>query len=337
MQFVPLSQVHRNRLMVAGIAAVGASLIVANPMTPSPDMQPNVQHRAVKLVATELDWATVLSDAEANLSALQTDAGTAGHELSTAFTGLSSEFGGQFTTAFSGFEMGVHNALDGGWYGSDDGYVFGLFGGSVTGPDGTETGSLLGSLSADFQAGNSEQAFSDFNAWSLETLDHTLKPLLSPLLDETTKGATTFSIPVELSQLQTNLLESFGNYNELKSAAESVLSPEISAAFAFTQDLDGIHADFAAGDTAMGLSDLKNLPSDVFGAFVNGYDFGTNPYNGAAELFPGLLNDGSLLQDLLVTWPEQLAGVLTESTAAATTEAVSTAAPDLASALLGGL
>jgi hypothetical protein len=325
--------------MIAGIAAVGASLIVANPMTPSTDMQPNVQQRAVKLVATELDWATVISDAEANLQALQTDAGTAGNELSTAFTGLSSEFGGQFSTALSGFELGVQNSLDGGWYGGDDGYVFGLFGGTVTNPATgiSETGSLLGSLSADFQAGNTEQAFSDFNAWSLETLDHTLKPLLSPLLDETTKGATTFSIPVELSQLQTNLLESFGNYDELKSAAESVLSPEISAAFAFTQDLDGIQAAFAAGDTTLGLTDIKDLPSDVFGAFVNGYDFGTNPFNGAAELFPGLLNDGSLLQDLLVTWPEQLASVLTESTTAATTEAVSTATPDLITGLLGGL
>ena len=53
-------------------------------------------------------------------------------------------------------------------------------------------------------------AFSYFDTWSLETVDHTLKPLLSPLLDETSKGVTTLSIPAELSQTFTNVLEEFG-------------------------------------------------------------------------------------------------------------------------------
>jgi hypothetical protein len=41
----------------------------------------------------------------------------------------------------------------------------------------------------------------------LAAVDHTLKPLLSPLLDETSKGVTTLSIPAELSQTFTNVLE----------------------------------------------------------------------------------------------------------------------------------
>ncbi len=36
------------------------------------------------------------------------------------------------------------------------------------------------------------------------------------------------SIPVELSQIQTNLLETFGNYNELKGSRQIGAVPEIS-------------------------------------------------------------------------------------------------------------
>lgn len=299
-----------SRLMIAGVAVAGASLSAMNAPTPS---GPQVQHRTVKLAATEVDWSTVISDAEANLTELQSEGAKGSADLSTALGNVSESFGTQISTALTGFETGIQNSLDGGWYGDDDGYVFGLFGGTVTNPATgiSETGSLLQQLSTDFQGGNTLQAFSDFNAWSLETVDHTLNPLLAPIVDETSdSGVTTYSIPVELSQVQTNLLETFGDYDELKAALQSVLSPEISAMFALTNDVDTIGTEFAAGDTTQGLSDLNNLSSDVIGALVNGYDAGTNPFDGAEELFPGLLNDGSLLQSLLLTWPEQFVTAL---------------------------
>ena len=174
-----------------------------------------------------------------------------------------------------------------------------------------ETNSLIGLLSADFQAGHAEQAYSDLNAYTLEVTDHTLNPLLGPLVDETDdSGVTTYSIPVELSQIQTNLLQTFGDYDELKGALQSVLSPEITAQLVLTQDLDTISADFTAGDTTQGMSDLNNLSSDVFGALLNGADVGTNPIDGMPQFFSGLLSDGSLLQNLLLTWPEQFVTAL---------------------------
>jgi hypothetical protein len=296
--------------MIAGVAVAGASLFAMNAPTPA---GPQVQHRAVKLAATEVDWSTVISDAEANLAELQSEGAKGSADLSTALGNEPASFGTQISTALTGFETGIQNSLDGGWYGDDDGYVFGLFGGTVTNPATgiSETASLLQQLSTDFQGGNTLQAFSDFNAWSLETVDHTLNPLLAPIVDETSdSGVTTYSIPVELSQVQTNLLETFGDYDELKAALQSVLSPEISAMFALSNDVDAIGTEFAAGDTTQGLSDLNNLSSDVIGALVNGYDAGTNPFNGAEELFAGLLNDGSLLQSLLLTWPEQFVTAL---------------------------
>jgi hypothetical protein len=323
-----------SRLIIAGVAVAGASLFAMNAPTPA---GPLVQHRDVKLASGEVDWSTFITNVDANLASLQGEATTASGELSTALGNVSTNVGGDFSTALTGFDTGINNALFGGWYGGDDGYVFGLFGGEpVTGPDGAETGSLLATLSTDLSDGNGLQAYSDFNAYSLELLDHTFKPLLSTLLDETSKGATTYSVPVELSQIQTNLLETFGNYNELKELAQTVLSPEISGAFALSSDLQNISTELGAGDTTQGLSDLNNLSSDVINAIVNGYDAGTNPFNGAAELFPGLINSGSFLDELYTTWTEQFVtalGTLGETPAVAG-EAVAGAVPDLFTGLL---
>jgi hypothetical protein len=326
-----------SRLMIAGMAVAGASLFAMTAPTPT---GPLVQQRDVKLAAGELDWSTVISDTEANLADLQTEAAKGSTDLSTALGNVSEHFGTQITVALTGFESGIQNSLYGGWYGSDDGYVFGLLGGTVTNPATgiSETNSLIGLLSADFQAGNSEQAYSDVNAYMLEVTDHTLRPLLSPLVDETSdSGVTTNSIPVELSQIQTSLLQTFGDYNELKDGLQSVLSPEITAQLVLTKDLDTISADFTAGDTTQGMSDLNNLSSDVFGALINGADVGTNPVDGSPQFFSGLLGDGSLLQHLVLTWPEQFVtalGTLGESTTSLTADAVGSSVPDLFTGLL---
>ena len=330
------------RLMIAGVAVAGAGLFAMNAPTPA---GPQVQHRAVKLAAGEVDWTTFLANVNDNLATLQSEGATSSTELSTALGNVSDAFSTQISTALTGFDTGINNALFGGWYGGDDGYVFGLFGGEpvLGGPTPGITGSLIDVLSKDFadistNPNGSEQLFSDINAYELELLDHTLKPLLSPLLDETTKGVTTLSIPVELSQIQTNLLTAFGDYNELKGFAETLLSPEISGMFALSTDLDSISAAFGADDSTTALSDLNNLPSDVLNAIVNGYDAGTNPVNGVENLFPGLLNAGSFLDELYGTWTEQfvtaLGSVGAESASSVAAESVSTALPDLFTGLV---
>jgi hypothetical protein len=298
-----------SRLMIAGVAVAGASLFAMNAPTST---GPLVQHRDVKLASGEVDWTTFLSNVDANLASLQTEGATSSTELSTALGNVSDAFSTQISTALTGFDTGVNNALFGGWYGSDDGYVFGLFGGEPVsgGPTPGITGSLIDVLSKDFAAistnpNGSEQLFTDLNDYELELLDHTAKPLLAPLLDETSKGVTTYSIPAELSQIQTNLINEFGTYNELKDLAQTLLSPEISANFALTADLDNISSAFTAGDSSTALTDLNNLSSDVLNAIVNGYDAGINPVDGSEELFPGLINAGSFLDELYTTLTEQ--------------------------------
>lgn len=323
---------------VAGATLLGMGVVAMTPIAPS---QTNFPHSAVMLTAAEVDWSTVISDAENNLTMLKTEAVTGSSHLSAALDNVSGHFNAQITTAIAGLETGIQNALNGGWYGGDDGYVFGLFGGTVTNPATgvSETGSLLGLLSTDFQNGNLIQAYSDINAYTLEVTDHTMNPLLGPLVDETSdSGVINYSIPVELSQIQTNLLTTFGDYLELRDALKAILTPEISAMFALSNDLQAIWSEFTAGHTTQGMSDLNNLPSDVFGALVNGYDVGTNPVDGSSQVFSGLLSSGSLLEHLLLTWPEQIVtalGPLGTSTTSAAAEALGTSVSDLLTTLPG--
>jgi hypothetical protein len=317
-----------NRFLVAGVAVLGAGLVVVNPTTPN---LPHVQHRAVQLTAGEQDWTQVLATAQDNLTTLESEAATANSDLSSAIGTELSGFETQISTAFSGAETGIQNSISGGWYGSDDGYVFGLFPGSVSGPDGVETGSTLQEISTALQQGNLLNAFSYFDAWALETTDHTLKPLLSPLLVETDdNGATTLSIPAELSQTFTNVYEAFTNYDFLRlDLVQPLLAPELDVAFGLSTDLDGIATDLSSGNIDQALTDIGNLPSDLTGDLLNGW---TDPV-GTGLPFPGLLNSGSLFEELLATWPTQLATALGESTGASASSLSADLVPDLLSSL----
>jgi hypothetical protein len=317
-----------NRFLVAGVAVLGAGLVVVNPTTPN---LPHVQHRAVQLTAGEQDWTQVLATAQDNLTTLESEAATANSDLSSAIGTELSGFETQISTAFSGAETGIQNSISGGWYGSDDGYVFGLFPGSVSGPDGVETGSTLQEISTALQQGNLLNAFSYFDAWALETTDHTLKPLLSPLLVETDdNGATTLSIPAELSQTFTNVYEAFTNYDFLRlDLVQPLLAPELDVAFGLSTDLDGIATDLSSGNIDQALTDIGNLPSDLTGDLLNGW---TDPV-GTGLPFPGLLNSGSLFEELLATWPTQLVTALGESTGASASSLSADLVPDLLSSL----
>jgi hypothetical protein len=318
---------NRRRLMIATVAVVSAaSLIAVNPGGPT---LPEVQNRAVQLTAGELDWSQVVAESETNLQTLEGEAATANSDLSAAF---STEFGGfetQVSGDFGDFETGVQQAISGGWYGDDDGYVFGLFPGSLDGPSGIETGSTLQEISTALDQGNLFNAFSYFDTFSLEAFDHIVQPLIEPFLTDTSdSGTTSLPIPGELLQLATNVYDQFFSYDNVVVLGNALLAPELSAVFALTSDLDTIGTDFSSGDYTQGLSDLSNLSSDVTGALLNGF-VQVNPVDGDSEPFTGLLNTGSVLYELLVDGPNQLVTALGESAASASAESVSTALPDL--------
>lgn len=314
------------RLMIAGVALIGASLFATNPAAPALS---EVQHRAVELTASEETWSQVVAESETNLQTLEGEAATANSDLSSAFSTEFGGFGNQITTDFADFETGVQQAISGGWYGDDDGYVFGLFQGSLDGPNGIETGSTLQEISTALDQGNLFNAFSYFDTFSLEAFDHIVQPVIEPFLTDTSdSGVTSLPIPGELLQLATNVYDQFLSYDNVVTLGNAVLAPVLSAAFALTSDLDTIGTEFSSADYTQGLSDLSNLSSDVTGALLNGF-VQTNPVDGDSAPFTGLLNTGSVLYELLVDGPTQLATALGESTASASAESVSTALPDL--------
>src|ERR1700753_601872 len=89
-----------SRLMIAGVAVAGASLLALSAPT---TVGPQIQHRAVKLASGEGDCTTSLSNVDANLASIQTEATTSTTQLSTALGNVSTNIGGDFGTALAGF------------------------------------------------------------------------------------------------------------------------------------------------------------------------------------------------------------------------------------------
>ncbi|HYX97951.1 MAG TPA: hypothetical protein VE908_00120, partial [Mycobacterium sp.] len=80
-------------------------------MTAPTTTGPQFQHRAVRLASGEVDWTTFLSNISDNLSTLQGEATTSSTDLSTALGNVSDAFSTQISTALTGFDTGVNNAL----------------------------------------------------------------------------------------------------------------------------------------------------------------------------------------------------------------------------------
>lgn len=328
-----------NRFMAAGVAVVGASLIAVNPLAPNvaADVEHRIEHRAVQLTSgmgdVVSDYADVISQANANLQTLGGEAAVALPRLLQQIGANASGAGGLINTALTGAGKGVQNAFYGGWYGGDDGFVFGLFGGSVTHAGVTETGSTLQEILGALQHGDAFSAFGYYDEWALEALDHTMKPLLSPILSTARAGKPpTPTLPGQFLHTLTNVTETFLTYSNLKSLANALLSPELSVTFGLLGDLGKIGGDVSSGNLGQALTDVFKTPADLAGDLLNGFVY-PGVYNPTGEPFTGLLNSGSLLQQLLVTWPNQLATAL----GASSTGSATSASAQAVSALSGGL
>src|ERR1700742_4866643 len=154
--------------MIAGVAPPTRPCCWKTP----PPASPLIQQRDVKLAAGEVDWTTFLANLNDNLATLQSEGATSSTELSAALGNVSDAFSTQISTALTGFDTGVNNALFGGWYGGEDRCVLRVVGGEgvAGGPPPGITGSLIDVLSKDFAAistnpNGSEQLFSDINAY----------------------------------------------------------------------------------------------------------------------------------------------------------------------------
>jgi hypothetical protein len=312
------------RLVAAGVAVVGASLIVANPLAPNvaSDAVHRIEHRAVQLTSglgdVVSDYQDVFATAGANLETLGNEAGAALPNLANQIGINLSNEGGLLTAAAQGVQTGLQNSLFGGWYGGDDGYVFGLFGGSVTHAGVTETGSTLQEIFSSLQQGNAFNAFSYGEEWLLETFDHTLRSGLSPILNTARAGAApTATLPNQFLNAVTNVTNNLFTYSNLNNLADAVLAPQLSVTFGLFQDLGTIGAQLSTGNIGGALTSTAELPGNLLGNLLNGFVY-PGAYNPTGAPFTGLLNSGSILQELLFTWPNQIATALGGSAATAT-------------------
>lgn len=319
-------------LLLAGIALASTSLAVG---TPAGSTDAAVEHLAVQLTSglddVAADYQAVFATATANLQQLTADAQAASAELTQQVSANLSGYGDIISTALTGVVTNLQYSLDGGWYGGDDGFVFGLFGGTVTHGDVTASGSTLQELADALSQGKLFDAFGVFDKWSLETVDHTMKALLGPFVS-TGHGAPT--IPGDFLHTLANIYDTFGTYSFLKSdLAEGLMAPLISVNAGLAADIDAITTDLSSGNLDQAVTDALKMPADLLGNLLNGF-VQTNPFNGDNTPFAGLFNDGSLLQDVLVTWPQMLATALGAS-AADTGSAAASAGGDALEGLLG--
>ena len=331
-----------NKFLMAGVTVAGAAAIAVNPAMSN--IAAEVQHnavaaesRAVKLTSDVSDvlgaYESIFTQSGANLQTLGSQAAVAVPALLQAVGSNLSEYGGLINTALTSTSTALfQDALyGGGWYGGDDGYVFALFGGNVTSSTGvTEYGSTLQEVFNALKQGNVFNAFSYIEEWALEALQHVTKPLLAPFLNTAKAGATAAeTIPGDILQTLMNLNNQIFTYSNLQSVVKSVLSPVISVAYGALGDLSNIAGAVSKAKIGTAVADVLKLPADLTNDLLNGYVYPSSVYNPTGAAFTGLLNSGSLLQDLLVTWPNQLAkalGITKAATAAATTAAATTAA-----------
>lgn len=319
-------------LLLTSLALAGTGLAALAPTAPR---GADVQHLSVQLTSgfddVVADYQSVFAAASTNLQQLATDAQAAGSELTQQLGTILSGYGDLISAAFTGALTNLGYAFDGGWYGGDDGFVFGLFGGTVTHGDVTASGSTLQELADALSQGNLFDAYGVFDKWSLEAFDHTAKALVSPFFSSG-HGAPT--IPGDLLHTLANIYDTFGTYSFLKGGlAEGLMAPFIGFSAGLSLDLDTIANDLSSGNLEQAFFDALRVLADVIGDMVNGF-VQVNPFNGDDTPFAGLINDGSLLQDLLVTWPQMLAAALGASADDAGSAAAA-AGSDAADGLLG--
>jgi hypothetical protein len=255
--------------------------------------------------------------------------------------------GNLFGVAASGTATGLQNALFGGWYGGDDGFVFGLFGGTVTHGTDTQSGSTLQNIANAIATGNTFNAFGYGEQWALEVLDHSLKPLLSPFLNTAKAGATPsetipgdilksftamaatlpVAFPAQVLQSITNLTNTFLSYPQLKAVADSFMGPALSVVFGVVSTVSKVQADFAAGRPDQALTDVVRAPADLVGDLLNGYVLQDPVNNPTGAPFTGLLNKGSLLENVFVNWPKQFVTALSPLTTPVTAAPEAPVAP----------
>lgn len=288
-----------NKLLLAGVAMVGAGAIAVTPVAPNVS---DIQQRAFELTAnakvTEspaVVYGGLFENGFENLTAL------AGALTANPFPILSqlaenqAGYIGQITEGF----LGVPEAYDNFWNGAN---------GSV----------LLDEARAALQRGEFAEAYDRLNRFNVYSLT-VLSPIAEWLFSaepSTRLPEGRIGIPEQIAQNFTDVVATiFDQGGVVNGTTKSFLGPFIGVNFEIALAAEALVAAVQDGDAAGAVNVLVNTPGTVFNALLNGY---VNPACGddcaASQYFPGLINGTGPIVDLFVRLPNAIADALKPNT-----------------------
>ncbi|UVO13292.1 hypothetical protein NM962_03875 [Mycobacterium sp. SVM_VP21] len=283
-------------LLIAAVAVLGAGTADVEPLRAT---SVEVQRLMAQLVndsapafsdPSTVDWSETLSAAKDNFNELQ--ARFEAHPFAdlSAWSGLQSHYADMVGDEIEQSLAGIKGIWSG------DGYALGLE-------------HVLPQVTEMLHNGDAFGAYSLVNAEFLYDLLNITEPFFTRVQfwgsGELIVGAS--SIPGDLLHRMGDVADVFSDYMLWARLANAVLAPGIGAMFQAVQTGGGINELFQAGDTAVALTALSNLPATVASAFLNGY---APPAGGEEGTFTGLLSAGGIFDQLFVTIPQQIADAL---------------------------
>lgn len=287
------------RVLIAGVAIAGASVVAVNPVVPT---LTEVKESAVELTA----WAnpvttwentlrTVFESAAARVADIENISIPAIGDIITNES-IRTEFVRAITNPIPGFAEFLFDSPQ---------YAVTLveaLGGSVVG--GLLQSVMLPTAAIDIASqlinGGFTPAWGAVNYWAISTLADVGFPLLNA-----------FRIPGDIAR---NFgADSIGNVIDAllvgttaAGYAYSVLIPPLTAGYQIAESLDGMVAALSTGDLTTALSDFVNMPARVTNAFFNGY---YTEYGGG-QFLDGVFSEGGLVHGLFVGLPQAIAEAL---------------------------
>lgn len=288
-----------NKLLLAGIAMVGAGAIAVTPVAPNVS---EIQQRAFELTANAkvtdspaVVYGDLFENGFENLTAL---AGTLTANPFPILSQLAENQAGYIGQITEGF-LGVPEAFENFWNGAN---------GSV----------LLDEARAALQRGEFAEAYDRLNRFNVYSLT-----ILSPIAEwlfsaepSTRLPEGRIGIPEQIAQNFTDVVATiFDQGGVVNGTTKSFLGPFIGVNFEIALAAEALVAAVQDGDAAGAVNVLVNTPGTVFNALLNGY---VNPACGddcaASQYFPGLINGTGPIVDLFVRLPNAIADALKPNT-----------------------
>ena len=290
-------QVAVRSYLTAGVALIGASAIVAAPITPTP---PDIQVPAIYSANVELaastgpieQWINVFASAFNNVA--QIGAAVAADPAPVLRQMLINQ-------------LGYGQTLVTGLQGTTEGFITWA----------TENlPQTLQTMASDISQGNIVGAADAFNE-----LLGTLLFVGFPLFDVLT-------IPGQITDNLTNAVKALTSLGTLLPVVVGVLGPMEGVVSAMGDSGQAFVNAIGTGNPIAALTALINIPAAFTGALLNGYT------SMAGNVFPGLLTfdpvNGGLLQALLVTIPQAIAAAITPAPAPIMARTMAATSADIA-------